>query len=120
MAALATWRYAIVIAIGYVTSLAMFSRLPGFAPGGDPLSARIEIALVLPTAAAVIYVVIRRLWARDPMRETAGAFEPTYGAIVFAVLLFLVAIHLMVMLALTGVLTDRDWLTRSTIVLFGV
>lgn len=120
MAALASWRHAIVIAIGYLTSLVMFSRLPGFAPGGDPLSARIEMALVLPTAAAVIYFVVRRVWARDPMRATAGAFEPTYGAIVFAVLLFLTAIHVMMIAALTGVLTEGGWLTRATIVLFGL
>jgi uncharacterized membrane protein len=120
MSGFASWRHLIVIAIGYLASLVLFSRIPGFAPGGDPLSARIEIALVLPTAAAVIYLVVSRVWARDSRRETAGAFEPTYGAIVFAVILFLIAIHLMMIGALTGVLTERTWLTRTTIVLFGV
>jgi hypothetical protein len=120
MARLASWRQVIVIAIGYLASLVTFSRIPGFAPGGDPFSARVEIALVLPTAAAVIYLAVRRVWARDPVRDTEGAFEPTYSAIVFAVLLFVVAIHVMLLTALAGVVTERTWQARATIVMFGL
>lgn len=120
MAAFSTSRHVVVIAIGYLVSLLMFSRLPGFTSGGGPLSARIEFALVLPTAAAVIYFVVRRVWARDSVRDTEGAFEPTYSAIVFAVMLFLTAIHVMLMTTLAGVITERGWQARVTIVLFGL
>ena len=68
MAVLMRWRYLIVIGIGYLTSVLVFPRIPGFAPDGDPLTARVEIASVLPTAAAVIYFVVSRVWARDSLR----------------------------------------------------
>lgn len=117
---LTSWRHVIAIAIGYLASLVTFSRIPGFAPGGDPFSARVEIAVVLPTAALVIYAVVRRVWARDPVRDAEGAFEPTYGAIVFAVVVFLIAIHLMLVVTLTGLVTERGWAARATVVLFGL
>jgi hypothetical protein len=120
MATVARWRYLTVIALGYLVSLATFSRLPGFGPGGNPLSARLEVASVLPTAAAVIYAAVHRVWARDSVRDSDGAFEPTYGAIVFAVVLFLIAIHVMVVTSLAGIVTGRGWQARATIVLFGL
>ena len=120
MGGLAGKRFPIVIAVGYLASLLAFPSLPGFAPGGDPLSARIEIALVLPTAAAVIYLAVRRVWARDSIRDADGAFDPTYGAIVFAIVLFVTAIHIMLMATLTGLVTGDGWAARATIVLFGL
>src|SRR2546425_5990294 len=104
MSGRASWRYLIVIAIGYLASLATFSRLPGFGHG-VPLSARLFVALPLPTAAAAIYLVVRRVWARDSIRDADGAFEPTYSAIVFAVVLYVVAIHVMVVTTLAGFIT---------------
>jgi len=119
MSVLATWRYMVAVASGYLASLVAFPDLPGFRPGGEPLFARLLVALLLPTTAAAIYMVIRSVWARDPVRDADAVFEPTYGAITFAVVLFVIAIHLMVVAALTGILTERDWLIRTTIVLFG-
>ena len=120
MARLARWRHLIVVAAGYLVSLTTFSRLPGFEPDGGPLSARLLIALLLPTAAGLMYGLVCRVWARDPIRDADGAFEPTYSAIVFALVLYVVVIHAMVVTTLAGVITERGWQARATVVLFGL
>ena len=80
-----------------------------------------SIAFLLPTTAALIYTLVRRVWERDLIRDRDEAFEPSYEAIVFAVVLFVVAIHLLVLGALTGALpAHRIWFVRAMIVLFGL
>jgi immunity protein, SdpI family len=116
-ATLASRRFLIVVAAAYVTSIAAYPNLPGPAPG----VARPLIAFLLPTTAALTYLLVRRVWERDLIRDRDETFEPSYEAIVFAVVLFIVAIHLLVLAALTGALpTQRVWLMRATIVLVGL
>ena len=77
MARLPSPRFLIVVAAGYVAGIAAYSRLPAFH--------RPWIAFLLPTTAAVIYVLIRRVWERDLVRDRDETFEAGYEAIVFAV-----------------------------------
>jgi uncharacterized membrane protein len=113
MAKLALRRFLIVVAAGYIASIAAYSRLPAY---------RLFIAFLLPTTAALIYALVRRVWERDLVRDRDETFEPSYEAIVFAVVLFTMAIHLMVLAALTGVVPAPRvvWLIRATIVVLGL
>jgi uncharacterized membrane protein len=113
MAVLLHRRFHIVIAIGYLASLAAYSALPLFT--------RPFIAFLLPTTAAVIYALVRRVWARDPIRDDDQRFEDGYDAIFFAVILFIVTLHLMMIAALTGLVPpNRVLLLRTTLVLVGL
>jgi hypothetical protein len=106
-------RFQIVVTIGYGASLLAYSTLPTFS--------RPFVAFLLPTTAAVIYALMRRLWARDAIRDGDDSFEAGYDAIFFAVVLFIVTLHLMMLAALTGVLPpQRVWLLRSTLVMVGL
>src|SRR5688572_14264713 len=109
----ASYRYFIVVAIGYVASVGAYPKLPG--------PYQLSIALMLPTTAALIYALLHVVWARDLIRDGDDTFEPTYAAILFAVGVFIVAIHLMIVAALTNVLPgQRTWFLRALIVLFGI
>ena len=109
-----------VVAAGYLVGLAAYSRLPG--PFLDQkISARILVAFTLPTTALVIYTLFRSLWIHDRIRSGNGAFESTYHAIVLRVLLFVLALHVLVMMQLTGVMDGlRLPAGRAVVVLFGL
>ena len=116
-ATLASRRVLVVVAAAYVASIAAYPMLPGPAPG----VARPLIAFLLPTTAALTYLLVRRVWERDLIRDRDETFEPSYEAIVFAVVLFIIGVHLLVLAALTGALpAQRVWLMRATIVLVGL
>jgi uncharacterized membrane protein len=78
------------------------------------------IASLLPTLALVMAVSVKTIWKRDPIRDPEEAFAPTYDAILFAVVAFVIGMHLLVMAALTGALPPSVWFARGTIVLFGL
>jgi SdpI/YfhL protein family len=112
----------VVLAIGYVVGLLAYPKLPGPFLTARP-SARVLVAFTLPTTALAIYTLFRSLWNHDRVRSGNGAFEITYHAIVFRVLLFVVALHSLVMLELTGarsVLGLPVASGRAVIVLFGL
>jgi hypothetical protein len=91
-----------VLAAGYLAGLVAYPSLPGPFLHEQP-SARLLVAFTLPTTALVIYALFRSLWRHDPVRSGNGAFESTYQAIVLRVLLFVVALHALVMIELTQV-----------------
>jgi hypothetical protein len=110
-----------VLMIGYLVGLVAYPNLPG--PFLDEkLSARILVAFTLPTTALVIYALFRSLWVHDRIRSGNGAFESTYHAILLRTLLFVVALHALVMIVLTGAI-DAVGLGlsagRMVILLFG-
>ena len=109
-----------VVAAGYLVGLVAYPRLPG--PFLDQrISARILVAFTLPTTALVIYSLFRSLWIHDRIRSGNGAFESTYHAIVLRALLFVLALHALVMMVLTGAMDGlRLSADRAVVVLFGV
>jgi hypothetical protein len=109
-----------VVAAGYLVGLVAYPGLPG--PFLDQrISARILVAFTLPTTALVIYSLFRSLWIHDRIRSGNGAFESTYHAIVLRVLLFVLALHVLVMMQLTGAMDGlRLPASRAVVVLFGV
>lgn len=50
----------------------------------------------------MIHTLFRSLWMHDRVRSGNGAFESTYHAIVLRVLLFVLVLHVLVMIELTG------------------
>jgi immunity protein, SdpI family len=111
-----------VLVMGYLAGLMAYPKLPG--PFLDEkLSARILVAFTLPTTALVIYALFRSLWMHDRIRSGNGAFESTYHAIVLRVLLFVFALHALVMIELTGAMDAvglRLSAGRAVVVLLGV
>ena len=94
-------RIAAVVAAGYLAGLAAYPYLPGPFLHVRP-SARLLVAFTLPTAALAVYGLFRSLWTHDRVRSGNGAFEQTYHAIVLRAVLFITALHMLVMLELTG------------------
>jgi hypothetical protein len=111
-----------VLVTGYLVGLITYPNLPG--PFLDnKLSARVLVAFTLPTTALVIYALFRSLWSHDRVRSGNGAFESTYHAIVLRALLFVLALHVLVMIELTGAMDAvglRLPAGRVVVVLFGV
>jgi hypothetical protein len=111
-----------VLAGGYLVSLVAFPKLPGPFLGDVP-AARWLMALTLPTTALVIDRLFRSLWTHDRIRSGNGAFAATYDAIVLRVLLFVLALHVLVTLEVTGALTTigaRAPAGRLVVVLLGL
>ena len=94
--------YLAVIAIAYLIGVAAYPRLPQAycGPGCSMPLARPLIAFALPSAIAVIVVFLGMLWRRDPIRDRDAHSEATYHAVMRTVVLFLLALHLAVLLAL--------------------
>lgn len=111
-----------VLVMGYLVGLMAYAKLPG--PFLElRLSARILVAFTLPTTALVIYALFRSLWMHDRVRSGNGAFESTYHAIVLRALLFVFALHALVMIELTGAMDAvglRLSAGRAVVVLLGV
>ena len=108
-----------VLAVGYIVGLLAYSKLPGpFLD--DHLVSRLMVAFGLPTTAAVIYALFRSLWMHDRIRSGNGAFEATYTAIVFRILLFVTSLHVLVTTVLAGVIADRNLVSRMVVVLLGL
>jgi hypothetical protein len=111
----------VVLLAGYGVGLVAYPNLPG--PFLDErISARIMVAFTLPTTALVIYALFRSLWAHDRTRSGNGAFESTYHAIVLQSMLFVIALHALVMIVLTGAVEGislRSFASRAVVVLLG-
>jgi immunity protein, SdpI family len=111
-----------VVAAGYLAGLIAYPYLPGPFLHQQP-SARILVAFTLPTTALVIFGLFRSLWRHDRIRSGNGAFESTYRAIVLRVLLFVVALHALVMFVITdlaGATSLRLLPGRTVVVMFGL
>src|SRR5688572_14587965 len=109
------------IAAGYVAGMAAYSNLPGPYFNADHLPpTRPLIAFLLPTAAAVLYVVFRRLLTRGAWGDEDVPSQDTCYAIALQVTLFIVALHALILIQLTGASSWRTWAPRAVLVLFGM
>jgi uncharacterized membrane protein len=111
-----------VIALGYLVGIASYPYIPGAAID-QMRGARAQIAFSLPTTVLVIYVLFRSLWRHDRVRTGNGAFEATYQAIVFRVMLFVFAMNALLMIALTDVMDvigSHTWGKRVVVVMLGL
>jgi uncharacterized membrane protein len=107
---------------GYLAGIVLYSRLPGPELMGAPsvMLVRPLIAFMLPTTAAVIFVLLRHLWLRDPIRGGDVTLQATYDAIVFRIILFVIAIHALVVVELAGIELVRASAGRLVLVVAGL
>jgi hypothetical protein len=111
-----------VLAMGYLAGLLAYPKLPGAFLAERP-SMRIMVAFTLPTTALVISTLFRSLWTHDRVRTANGAFKATYESIVFRALLFVLALHVIVMIELTDVMDAagiRTFAGRMVVVMLGL
>jgi uncharacterized membrane protein len=90
------------IAAGFVVSIVAVSRLPAATVDVLGAPSGMVIAFLLPTAAAGVYAILVRLWARDPVRDRSQVVDATFDAIAFRVVLFMVALHVSIIGGLTN------------------
>jgi uncharacterized membrane protein len=112
----------VVLAVGYLASLIAYPSLPGPFLRDTP-SARMLVAFTLPTTALVVYALFHSLWMHDRVRRGNGAFQATYHAIVLRAVLFIVALHALVMIELTDATTALGFRlasSRIVVVMIGV
>ncbi len=78
------------------------------------------VALALPAAATATYLILRTLWSEiGSDRDGHPEVEAAHRGIAIRVVLFVIALHLLVMLNLGGVEWVRAWGPRLVVVLFG-
>lgn len=96
--------YIAAIGIAYLVSLGAYPRLSQAycGPGCSMPLARPLIAFALPSAIAVIVVFLGMLWRRDPVRDRDAHSEATYHAVMRTIVLFVLALHIAILLALTS------------------
>ena len=76
------------------------------------------MALLLPSTAAVIYLSATTILSRDSSIGVNRALATTYSHILSAVILFVLALQIAIVAALTA-LPPASWLPRIPVVLFG-
>src|SRR4051812_33178147 len=111
----------LVIALSFLVGAVSFPNLPAHALD-DKLPLQLEVAFALPAAVLVLHLLFRSLWRHDRIRTGNGAFDATYHAIVFRTMVFVCAMHALVMLALTDAmdsLGSHTWGKRLVVVMFG-
>ena len=105
------------IAAGFVASGIWYQELPQSTALARPL-----IAFALPTAATLTYLILQSLW-HDATPERAAVTdcfpEVIHRAIAVRVVLFVTAIHVLVLLNLSGVGWIRIAGPRLVVTLFG-
>jgi len=112
----------IVIALSFLVGTAAYSYIPGNWVD-QTRWARAQIAFSLPITILLLHLIFRSLWRHDRIRTGNGAFEATYHAIVFRTMVFVFAMHALLMLALTDamdVLGSHTWGKRVVVVMLGL
>ena len=114
-------RHLIVIAGGYIAGAVCYSILPGpYLPASLSPLARLVIAGAMPTAAAMTYAILRRLWMERGAHHTDRMIEATYQAIAFRVVLFVIGLHALLLTVLAGAGWVRPWAGRAVVILSGL
>jgi uncharacterized membrane protein len=108
------------LAAGFAASLLVYATLPRPSALAELRFAWPLVVFLLPTTATVTAVLLGRLWWRDPVRERDEALERVYRAIIFRVVVFLLATHLVVLSVLSGVQWIQPWASRLVVVFAGL
>ncbi len=112
----------VVIALAFVVGAAAYPSLPVEALD-NKLGLQLEVAFALPAAIMILHLIFRSLWRHDRIRTGNGAFEATYHAIVFRTMVFVLAMHALLMLALTDAMNSfgsHTWGKRVVVLMLGL
>jgi uncharacterized membrane protein len=78
------------------------------------------VAFLLPTAAAVTYALLRGLCVRHPIAEASSKdVLNAYDAIMLRFIVFVMAVHATMLVALLGMLWGREWAAQIVPVMLG-
>lgn len=97
------WIPPALIAAAYAFSAAVYPRLPGRVAthwgthGPNGWSSRVVAALIMPSVALVIWLLMRWLPSIDPRGENYARFRPTFDTVVAAIVAMVVAIHVAIL-----------------------
>jgi len=75
------------------------------------------IAFLLPAAAGMTYAFLSLISKRDSVRERSASFEATFWGLVFRIVLFIVALHAVVLGSLAS---GRNFFPRAVPILLGL
>ena len=118
----------LVIVAGYALGAALYSRLPEeiqpswtVADRGTVWSGAFMVAFLLPTAAAVTDGLLRSLYVRHPLDESASATVlATYDGIMLRFILFVMGVHATLLAGVVGMLQGRAWAVQVVPVMLGL
>jgi uncharacterized membrane protein len=115
-------RQLIVLAMGFLASVGVSSTFVGrhFAYQQQPLLQQVLLIFALPAATTVIYLAVISLQRRQQLLADALTADPAVQGIVFWILLFLIAVHLLVLTVLAGVEAVQPWASRAVVMLGGL
>jgi uncharacterized membrane protein len=109
----------VAIGIGCLASLVMYPELPGASRSAlAPATARALVAFSLPVAATVTYLILRRLWGAVEQASDAES-EAAHRGIAVRLVIFITALHVLVLLNLAGAQWIHYWGPRLVVGLFG-
>jgi uncharacterized membrane protein len=109
-----------VIGWGYLIGVAFLPWLPG--PYWPPAASDITVALLaftLPTTATIICLLLERLWRREKAGTAGPNGTVVFAAIVLRIVVFVVAVHTLLLVALAGVFPRTVNGGRVILLLFG-
>jgi hypothetical protein len=122
-------RHVVVFAAGFLASSLAYGKLSAAYPSGylEAPGPKALVTFLLPTAAAVIYLLVRSLViASWPAGRAAWASTETHDAddvvsdILFWILLFVMSIHGLVLAVLLRAEWIYPWAGRAVVVLLGM
>jgi uncharacterized membrane protein len=109
------------IAWGYLTGVAFLSQLPlPYWPHTTSGIAGALLAFTLPTTAVTICLLLDSLWRREKVGTVGPNGHAVFAAIVLRIVLFVVAVHTLLLMALAGVLPRTVNGGRVVLLLLGV
>jgi uncharacterized membrane protein len=118
------WLPLALILIAYGASAVVWSRLPDELPvhwnasgEADRIGSKFEGALLLPTAALLMFGLFRVFPRIDPRRANYAKFTDTYEWVIVLIIGFIVALHLLLLASAMGVPIALD---RAFPALFGL
>jgi uncharacterized membrane protein len=115
-------RHLVVLGLGFVASVAVFSKAlgPYLTFEGEHLSHEILTLFLLPITASVIFLLIESLRVPRASPPHDPAADATLDSIVFCILLFLMGVHGLVLSVLLQVEAVQPWASRGVVVLLGL
>ncbi len=109
-----------VIGWGYLIGLAFLPRLPGLYWPLATFGTASLLAFALPTTAAAICLLLERLWQRQNAVTAGPNANAVFAALVLRIIVFVIAVHALLLIALAGVLPRTVNGGRIVLLLLGM
>jgi uncharacterized membrane protein len=109
-----------VIGWGYLIGLTFLPQLPGPYWSLSTSGTAALLAFALPTTAGAICLLLERLWQREKVGTAGPNGNAVFAAIVLRIIVFVVALHTLLLIALAGVLPRTVNGGRIVLLLLGL